>query len=265
MDATEGAADVGEAGVVGLDWLTAVPYAHRGLHARAAGVPENSLAAFAAAADAGFAIELDVQRTADGELVVVHDLDLARVAGIDATVTATPWSRLAGVRLEGTDEPLPRLGEVLEVVAGRVPLMVELKNATRRYGPLESAVADLLDHYDGPCSIASFNPGTVGWFGVHRPAVVRGQTAGPFAEVRMPTLARAALRSMLGNVRTRPHYLSYELAGLPNRAVEFWRRGGRPLITWTVTSDVERELAERLADQFVFEGIDLPRPAPTTR
>jgi glycerophosphoryl diester phosphodiesterase len=248
--------------VGGLDWLTAVPYAHRGLHDPTTGVPENTLAAFAAAADAGFAIELDVQRTADGEVVVVHDLDLVRVAGIDATVAATEWPRLAGVRLEGTDEHIPRLGEVLEVVAGRVPLMVELKNATRRYGPLESAVAGHLADYDGPCSIASFNPGTVGWFGVHHPALVRGQTAGPFADVPMPRLARTALRSMLGNVRTRPHYLSYELAGLPNRAVEFWRRGGRPLITWTVTTEAERELAQRLADQFVFERITLPRPAP---
>lgn len=252
-------------GAEGLDWLTAVPYAHRGLHDPASARPENSLAAFAAAADAGFAIELDVQRTADGEVVVVHDLDLVRVAGIEATVADTAWSRLAGVRLDGTAEGIPRLGEVLEVVAGRVPLMVELKNATRRYGPLESAVAAHLAAYDGPCSIASFNPGTVGWFGVHHPAIVRGQTAGPFAEVPMPRLARAALRSMLGNVRTRPHYLSYELAGLPNRAVEFWRRGGRPLITWTVTSEAERALAERLADQFVFESIEPPRPTLAPR
>lgn len=244
-----------------MDWLTAVPYTHRGLHDLSRGVPENSLPAFAASVAAGFGIELDVQLTSDGHVVVVHDLDLRRVAGTPDLISQTAWSRLRALRLEGTPERLPLLGEVLEVVGGRVPLMVELKNVTRTYGPLESSVVRLLEGYDGPVSVASFNPGTIRWFGDQHPAIVRGQTAGPLHEVPMPRLVRAAMRSMVGNARSRPHYLSYDLAGLPNRAVDFWRRGGRPLITWTVASREDLAKAREVADQFIFEHIRVPSPA----
>jgi glycerophosphoryl diester phosphodiesterase len=247
-----------------VDWLTAVPYAHRGWHDLARGVPENSLPAFQAAADAGYAIELDVQLTSDGEVVVVHDLDLRRVAGSDDLVRATTWSRLRSLRLEGTRERLPLLGEVLEVVAGRVPLMVEVKNVSRAVGRLEEAVLRHVEGYDGPVSVASFNPGTVRWFGLRAPHVVRGQTAGPLRDVEMPRVVRLAMSSMLGNTRARPHYLSYDLAGLPNRAVDFWRRGGRPLITWTVQTAADLEKARRVADQFIFEHVSVPAPGDAT-
>lgn len=242
------------------DWLTAVPFAHRGLHDAAGVVPENSLPAFAAAADAGFGIELDVHRSADGELVVVHDRELVRLTGADLRVDLTPWPRLRGLRLEGTDQPMPRLGDVLDLIAGRVPVMVEVKNLERRVGPLEAAVDDLLAGYDGPVCVASFNPATVAWFGANRPTLMRGQTAGPFRDIPLPGWARFALSRMLGNARTRPHFLSYDLAGLPDRVVDLWRRG-RPLLTWTVRSPEDLVKARAVADNFIFEHVAVSPPA----
>lgn len=241
-----------------MEWLTAVPFAHRGLHDLSAGVPENSLAAFDAAVAAGVAIELDVQLSADGHVVVTHDADLLRVTGVDLRVAAASLPCLRDLRLSGTAEPVPLLGEVLEQVAGRVGIMVEIKNLGRHYGPLERAVAGLLDGYDGPACVASFNPGTVAWFGSHRPEVLRGQTAGPMRDAPLPRWARFVMSRMLGNARTRPHFLSYDLTGLPSRAVDRWRRG-RPLITWTVRTPDDLAKARAVADNYIFETIPPPR------
>lgn len=242
-----------------LDWLTAVPLAHRGLHDLRRRVPENSMAAFAAAADAGFGIELDVHRSEDGRAVVVHDRELVRVTGRELRVDRTPWATLRDLRILDTEERLPELGEVLDLVAGRVTVMVEVKNLERRTGPLESVVADVLAGYDGPVCVASFHPGTVAWFGANRPEVVRGQTSGPMRDVPMPGWLRFVMSRMLGNPRTRPHFLSYDLAGLPNRMVDRWRRD-RPLITWTVRTPEDLVKARAVADNFIFEGVAVPRP-----
>lgn len=242
------------------DWLTAVPFTHRGLHDPARGIPENSLAAFAASAEAGYAIELDVYLSADGQPVVVHDRNLRRVTGLDVRVDRSAWAQLRDLRLGETDERLPLLGDVLDLVDGRVGVMVEIKNLERRTGPVEQAVADLLDGYDGPVCVASFNPGTVGWFATHRPGVLRGQTAGPMRDVPVPGWLRFAMRRMLTNVRTRPHFLSYDLTGLPDRVVELWRRG-RPLITWTVRTPDDLVKARAVADNYIFEGVAVPAPS----
>lgn len=239
------------------DWLTAAPFTHRGLHDPSRGIPENSLAAFEASVEAGFPIELDVQRSADGRAVVAHDRELGRVTGLDVRVDRSTWAQMRDLRLGGTDEGLPLLGDVLDLVAGRVGLMVEIKNFERRTGPVEQAVADLLDGYDGPVCVASFNPGTVGWFATHRPDVLRGQTAGPMRDVPVPGWLRFAMSRMLANVRTRPHFLSYDLTGLPDPIVELWRRG-RPLVTWTVRTPDDLVKARAVADNFIFEGVAVP-------
>lgn len=241
------------------DWLTAAPFTHRGLHDAARGVPENSFAAFEAAAEAGFAIELDVHRSVDGRAVVVHDRELGRLTGRELRVDQRTWDELRDLRLGGTDERLPLLGDVLDLVDGRVGVMVEIKNLGRRTGPVEQAVADLLDAYDGPVCIASFNPATVGWFAANRPGILRGQTAGPMRDVPVPGWLRFAMRRMLANVRTRPHFLSYDLTGLPDPVVDLWRRG-RPLLTWTVGTPDDLVKARAVADNFIFEGIALPPP-----
>jgi glycerophosphoryl diester phosphodiesterase len=238
-------------------WLTEVPLAHRGLHGGA--VVENSLAAFAAAAGAGYGIELDVRLSLDGHVVVVHDDDLGRACGTALSVAASPLARIRTLRLVGCDEPVPTLAEALAVVDGRVPVMVEVKNDGRGVGPLESAVARQLATTRGPVCVASFNPRTVGWFARRAPGVVRGQTAAELRDVDLPAVARRALAGMAANRFTRPHFVSYQLEGLPNPACNRWRAAGRPLVTWTVRTPDELVEARAVADNVIFESV---RPGP---
>lgn len=137
------------------DWLRERPIAHRGLHGD--GVPENSVAAFEAAVDAGYPVELDVRLTADAVPVVHHDESLERCCGLDATVAETERADLADLTLQGSDQCLPTLETALETVDGRVPLLVEVKNRERP-GDVERATAAVLDEYDGAFAVQSFNP-----------------------------------------------------------------------------------------------------------
>ncbi|MFP5309755.1 MAG: glycerophosphodiester phosphodiesterase family protein [Actinomycetes bacterium] len=241
-------------------WLTDVPYAHRGLHGP--GAPENTLAAFARAVEAGVGIELDVHATVDGHAVVLHDPDLTRTAGRALDVRRAPLDEVRAHPLTGSDLPVPTLAEVLELVAGRVPVMVEVKNLGRGVGVVEEATARVLDeHVAAPYSVASFHPGTVRWFALRRPGLVRGRTSGVLADAPLPAPVRAAMRRLVGVQRSRPHYLSYELAGLPNAAVSRLRAAGLPVITWTVRDRAGVERAREHADQCIFESLD---PAEVT-
>lgn len=208
---------------------------------------------------AGAPIELDVHVTRDRVPVVVHDLRLDRLCGRDLRVAATSLDELRTLRLLGTEHGIPTLGEALREVAGRVGVMVELKTYGRDVGALEQAVADVLDRYDGPVCVASFNPRTVGWFRDHRPAVPRGQASGTFAGTGLPRWLARPMRSLVSLRWTRPDFLSYELAGLPNEAVDHWRDRGVGLVTWTVTNPREAVRARRLADNYIYEGFE-----PTT-
>lgn len=238
-------------------WLTEVPFAHRGLHDRAGTRPENSLPAFEAAVAAGVGIELDVHRSADGHVVVTHDDDTARVCGSSRSVAASTLRELRSLRLVGTDERIPTLDDVLALVAGRVPVMVEVKNPRRSTGPLEAAVGRLVADAAGPVCVASFNPRTVGWFAKHLPEVVRGQTATSFADAAVPYLARRILASMVANRWTTPHFVSYALEDLPNRWCDRWREAGRPLVAWTVRTPADLVKAGAVADNHIFEHVAL--------
>lgn len=147
------------------------PYAHRGLWGGEA--PENSLAAFALAAERGFAIELDVQLSADGEVMVFHDYTLTRMCGKDQKLAALSAGELAACKLGGTEAVIPTLKEVLAAVDGRVPLLIELKGESGNTA-LCPAVAALLDEYKGEWCVESFNPLLLRWFKKHRKHALRG-------------------------------------------------------------------------------------------
>ena len=244
------------------DWLVEVPLAHRGLWGP--GVPENSLAAFAAARDAGVGVELDVHLTADGVPVVVHDLDLRRVAGVDALVATTPLAVLQEHPL-ADGVPVPTLRQVLEVL-GDTPVMVELKNSRRSAGVLEPPVAAVLDEHPAGAAarayVASFHPGSLAWFATHRPQVLRAQTAGLGVDGRVPVPVRALLRR-LGFARwSRPHVVSFDVAALPSPATRSWRARGGVVVAWTVRDARALARAGLHADNVIFEGIDPPRWPP---
>ncbi len=226
-----------------MSWLTEVPIAHRGLHD--GHVPENSLAAFGAAAQHGYPIELDVHLLADQSVVVSHDETLDRMTDRRGELRLHTRRTLAGVRLCGSRLPMPFLDEVLEAVDGTVPLLVELKSPDP-VGRLEAAVWDLLRDYQGPFAVQSFNPRSVAWFRDHAPAVTRGQLGTDRPHGRHgPGLDRSGS----------PSFVAYELGYLPQPQVTRARAEGLPLLAWTVKTEGERRRAERVADNYLFEGI----------
>lgn len=235
-------------------WLREVPLAHRGLHGP--DVPENSLAAFAAAAQAGVGVELDVQRSRDGVPVVLHDLDLVRVAGDRVRVSDLTVTELAAVRLGSSDEVVPRLADALALLEG-VPVMVEVKSVAPGPGLLEPAVAGLLARHAGPVCVASFNPRSLQWFRRRLPDVPRVQTAGPLSSVPMPAPLRWSLQTLQWLRAVQPCAVSYDVAAVDAPSVQAYRAAGGTVVAWTVTTTEDLERARRYADNVVFEHLSV--------
>ena len=234
------------------DWLRQVPLAHRGLHG--AGVPENSLAAFGAAVEAGYGVELDVQLAHDGVPVVAHDPSLERVLGVEARVedlTSAQLAELAGDHAAGV---VPTLSAALARLRD-VPVMVELKQFSLHAGALERCTAQLLDGHPGPWCVAGFNPVSLRWFRRRRPDAVRVLTAGPLASVPVPAALRRRLARLRDLSAVAPHAVSYELAALPTPATDAWRAAGGALVAWTAADAEALQRARRLADNVIFEGV----------
>lgn len=191
-------------------------YAHRGLHTEDKQVPENSLPAFAAACEAGYGMELDVQLSKDGEVVVFHDDTLNRVCGVDARVDDLTLAELKELSLCGTKETIPLFTEMLAVVDGREPLIVELKTGPHNDELCEKTLA-ILKEYKGEYCVESFDPRIVRWFRMNAPEIVRGQLAmkPERYDASMPAWQRFALGNCLMNFMTRPHFIAYEIGDHP--------------------------------------------------
>jgi len=228
-------------------FLSGQPYAHRGLHGP--GVPENSRAAFAAAVRAGHGIECDVQVSRDGEAFVFHDDRLDRLTAERGPVVERTAAALSTIGLSGCDERLPRLEEVLALVAGRVPILIELKAPGRSVARLCMAVRRTLEGYRGPVAVMSFNPLVCHWFGTHAPRTVRGLVVTEEGR-RNP---RGRVERHLALWRARPDFLAYDVRDLPSRFAAASRMRGLPLLTWTVRDPVAAQAAKTYADQPIYE------------
>lgn len=233
-------------------WLLEIPLAHRGLHA--AGVPENSIAAFEAAAHGGYGVELDVLLSADGVPVVVHDEELTRLTGRPERVAQRTADELAAMRLLDTDEGIPTLAAVLEVMAG-LPVMVELKNGRLRAGKLEAAVARVLDEHRGPVCVCGFNPASLRWFRRRRPEVPRVLTSGGLTNATLLAPMRRRLEELRDLDAVAPVAVSYFIGDLPHPATDRWRARGGALVTWTVADADTLAKARELADNVIFEHV----------
>jgi glycerophosphoryl diester phosphodiesterase len=242
----------------------AAPIAHRGLHDRAAGIVENGRAAAEAAVAGGYGIELDIQASADGEAMVFHDYEMLRLTGEPGLIRDYAAAALGRIALVGATETVPTLGEFLELVAGRAPLLIEIKDQDGALGPdvgpLEARVAELLRRYDGPAALMSFNPHSVAAVAEAAPDRPRGLTTCAFdsADWSLPDYRRAELAALADAERTGAAFVSHDHADLDNPALARLKREGLPVLTWTIRSPAEEAAARRVVDNITFEGY---RPA----
>lgn len=231
-------------------------YAHRGLHSPR--VPENSLAAFRAAVDAGFGAELDVHLLADGSLAVMHDSVLKRTTGMPGKLEDLTRKELSDYRLEDTDQCIPAFSQVLELFAGRTPLIVELKPEGSNARRLTETVCQMLDGYEGLFCLESFDPRCVYWVKRLRPQWVRGQLAENFLAAKSnptPWILKFCLTNLLLNFFTRPDFVAYRYSDRRNFSLQLWNRLWRlPCVSWTLTAPGELAAAEKAGWVPIFEG-----------
>ncbi|HYI48587.1 MAG TPA: glycerophosphodiester phosphodiesterase family protein [Allosphingosinicella sp.] len=226
--------------------MIARPFAHRGLHGAA--VPENSRAAFEAAIAARHGIELDVQISGDRQAMVFHDEELGRLAEDEGYVRGRSAAELGRIRLRDCDETIPTLPQILALISGRAPLLIEVKAPGREVGPLALAVADALGGYAGPVAVMSFNPEVGHWFARHEPKWLRGLVA-----TERGRKWRGGVARRLALWRSKADFLAYDIRDLPSRFAEARRREGLSVLTWTVRSLQDRTKAAQHADQIIYE------------
>jgi glycerophosphoryl diester phosphodiesterase len=242
-----------------LDWLTARPVAHRGLHDTTRGLIENTGGAVRAAIAGNYGIEVDVQISRDGEAMVHHDDVLGRLTEGEGRLDQFTAAELKRVAFRGSDERMMTLGELCDLVAGRVTMLVELKSRFDGDGRLPDRVATVLNGYSGPVAPMSFDPRQLTWLRQKSPRLPRGIVAAkyrphPYWDL-MPAWMRYGMGYLLTGLTAQPQFVAYAVADLPALAPLAARHVfGLPLLTWAVRTDAERQVAERWADQMIFES-----------
>jgi glycerophosphoryl diester phosphodiesterase len=240
-------------------WLTERPIAHRGLH-NSSGRVENTIAAFEAAIERNFAIECDVMLCADETVIVFHDNRLDRMTTATGDVHAYTFAELKQTSLRASNERIPSLNELLKVVAGKVPLFVELKTPWPRKTPLARRVAETLNGYQGCTAVMSFDPRLLMQMRKYAPHLPRGMVADHFDRddwPELPTITRFGSRHMLGTPFVSPSFIAYNVLSLPAPAPSILRSVFKlPTFAWTVRTQDEHIHALRHADQIIFEDYD---------
>ncbi len=248
------------------DFLRA-PLAHRAYHDMAKGRPENSIEAIRAAVDAGYGIEIDIQPSADAVPMVFHDYELARLTGQQGKISSLSAAALARLPLIGGGEGVPTLARVLAEVAGRVPLLIEIKDQSGTSGPevgaLEGAVAKVLAGYAGPVAVMSFNPHSVAAFHAHAPGIAVGLTTAAYQPEDYPELLGAVcdhLRDIRDYDRVSASFISHEASDLARPRVADLKAAGAKVLCWTIRSPEAEAKAREVAHNITFEGYAAARP-----
>ncbi|MCB1356262.1 MAG: phosphodiesterase [Maritimibacter sp.] len=242
------------------------PIAHRALHGPEA--PENSLTAVRAAVAAGYGIEIDVQPSSDGVAMVFHDYDLDRLTETTGPLRIHSATALESVRLKASADGIPSLWRVLDLVAGQVPVLIEIKDQDGAMGPnvgaLEHGVFRALEGYRGPVAVMSFNPHSVAEMAKLAPRVPRGLTTYAWADAEariLPEEYRAHLAAIADFDRVGASFISHDRRDLASRHVAALKARGVPILCWTVRSPEQESQAREIADNITFEGYAAPFPA----
>ncbi len=230
-------------------WLVEKYVAHRGLHDEQSA--ENSLSAFEKAIEKGYVIELDVQQISDGTVVVFHDSSLSRMTGQDGYVRYLVKEDLKNCYLGGTKETIPTFEETLNLIRGRTPVIIEIKNNSKP-GKLEIQVLEMLKKYKGEFAIMAFNPYILKWFKDNAPEILRGQLSSFFKNEKLSFLKKFILKKLMLNSVAQPNFIAYNAQNLPNRFVRKYNT--LPLLAWTVRSQEEYMRVVKYCDNIIFEN-----------
>jgi glycerophosphoryl diester phosphodiesterase len=246
--------------MTGPDWLIARPIAHRGLHDASTGIIENTAGAFSAAIAGNYGIETDLQISADGEAMVHHDDALGRLTEGAGRLADMSAAQIKATRFKGGNDRIMTLGELCELVAGRAPLLLELKSHFNSDVRLVERVANVLASYAGSAAVMSFDPALIEAVRWRAPTLPHGIVAERHYTHRewdrFSAAAKLRMAFLLHAGRTRPDFIAYSIKDLPALAPLIARRVfGLPLLTWTVRSDNDRRRAATYADQIIFEGL----------
>jgi len=246
------------------DWLTSTLIAHKGLHDQK--IPENSIASISRAVEKGYIIEMDVSMTKDKQIVVFHDKKLKRLFGMDAYLKDMTYAQIAKLQFPNTQEKVPLFSDVLKLVNGRVPLLIEIKNEGD-VGEMESLVYAALKNYKGQYAIQAFNPYTVKWFRVNAPQVLRGQLSGSFiisdyeveyaGTTRLPWHKKFLLSNLLLDFESRPNFIAYEIKHSDKGTFKNLRKLGVPVLGWTISNKAEYQRMKNECDNFIVDAFDL--------
>ena len=234
-------------------------FAHRGLHAIHAGIPENSIRAFRLAANNGYAAELDVRLSRDGNLVVMHDESLKRTTGANASVSAVNAQVLSQLTLEGTREKVPYLEDVLPLFVGKTPLLIEIKTENGNHEILTRKVIEMVQRYSGlNYLIESFDPRVLLWLKKHCPEVTRGQLSENFFKdenCKLNWFMRFILSNLMTNIITKPDFVAYKFEDREDLAPGLCRKIWGPLFFWwVVPSQEDANPIIKQKDKIIFEG-----------
>ena len=228
--------------------------AHRGMHNINQGIPENSMIAFEKAIENNYIIELDLHVLKDKTIVVFHDDNLKRMTGLDKNICDTTYEEIKNLKLNNTNNYIPLFVDVLKLVQGKVPILIEFKYDTK-VGLLETETMKILKDYNGKYAIQSFNPVTINWFKKMYPNVIRGQLSCDFTKSKINILKKVILKNMLFNFITRPDFISFDIESLPSRRVTKYK-GKKPILAWVIKNKEQMNKAKRYCDNYICENIE---------
>lgn len=233
-----------------MKWIKNRPIAHRGLH-KGFEIPENSLFAFKRAMDNNYAIELDVRLTKDEKVIVFHDKNLIRLCADRRKIGNQNYNAIKDIKLYNSNETIPLLMDVLNLIDGKVPLIIEIKNYGK-IGLLEELLVKQLEEYMGEYAICSFNHHVIDWFRKKHPLILRGLIYGDIKKFKIKFYKSTFLYRFF---KVKPHFVSLDYKLLDTLIPMFCRRSLIPIVSWTIDSKKKRRKAIKIVDNIIFENI----------
>ena len=237
-----------------LSFLKENLIAHRGAHNINKNIPENSVKAFKEAIKNNYIIELDVHMLKDNNVVVFHDDNLKRMTGVNKKIKDVTYEEVKKLKLQNTDNYIPLFKDVLNLIDGKVPIIIELKYDVK-CGKLEKEVIEILKNYNGKYVVKSFNPFTVYWFKKNYPDIIRGQLSCNFKSEKINFIKKFFCKHMLFNFITKPDFISYGVKSLPNKKVEKYRKNIL-VLGWTIRNKEDLAKAKKYCDNYICENFD---------